>query len=89
MIPRIGKVERIWPTRSFTDNPQDNPQDNMSNQQHKPRPEDDFASILQEELENPEPAQVEGPVKKLTLRSSIEISKEARTLYELSKRNNQ
>ena len=85
MIPRVGKVERIWPTRSSTDNPRDN----MSNQQQKPRPEKDFASILQEELEKSEPTQVEGPVKKQTLRSSVEISPNAKRLYELSKRNEQ
>ena len=82
MIPKVGKVERIYPTRSATDNQRDN----MSNQQQKPRPENDFASILQEELERSEPSQVEGPVKKLTLKR-VEISPNAQNLYKLSKRN--
>lgn len=82
MIPKVGKVERIYPTRSSTDNPRNN----MSNQQHKPRPEKDFASILQEELEHSEPCEIEGPVKKLTLQKSVEISPTARELYELSKK---
>ena len=83
MIPKVGKVERIYPTRSSTDNPRND----MSNQHSKPRPENDFASILQEELEHSDSSQVEGPVKKLTLQNGVEISQKAQQLYELSKRN--
>ena len=83
MIPKVGKVERIYPTRSSTDNPRND----MSNQHSKPRPENDFASILQEELEHSEPSQVEEPVKKLILQKNVEISPNVQQLYELSKRN--
>lgn len=83
MIPKVGKVERIYQTRSSTDNPRND----MSNQHSKPRPENDFASILHEELEHSEPSQVKEPVKKLILQKNVEISPNAQQLYELSKQN--
>ncbi|MBO5476798.1 MAG: hypothetical protein J6A15_03470 [Clostridia bacterium] len=75
MIPRVGKVEKIWPTKSSTDTPRGNPQQDRN-----------FSSYLQEEIASEPTQEVEGPVKKLVLRDRVEISPEARRLYELSKK---